>query len=119
MGKKMDAPLIDGGLTAISGCTLLSICSAEPANKAAVAGLTLASVVINGTDFAIANGDTSGRKVTVAQQTDMSITASGTGNHVVIDNGTDLHVTTCTNQVLTSGGTVTAPAYDHEIAAPV
>jgi len=119
MAKKMDAPLIDGGLTAISGCTTLSICSAEPVNRAGIAALTLASVAITGVDFTIANGDTSGRKVTVAQQIDMAISTSGTGNHVAIDDGVNMHVTTCTPQVLTNGGTVTAPAYDHEIAAPV
>jgi len=119
MAKKMDDPFIDGGLLAIDNCTLLSICSAEPANKAGVAALTLASVAVTGADFTIANGDTSGRKVTVAQQTDMTISTSGTGNHVVIDDGTNILVTTCTPQVLTSGGTVTAPAWDHEIADPV
>jgi len=119
MGKKMDDAFIDGGLLAIDNCTLMSVCSAEPLNKAGVAAVTLASVALTGVDFTIANGDASGRKVTVAQQTDISIAASGTGNHVVIDDGTNIMVTTCNAQSLTIGGTVTVPAFDHEIADPI
>lgn len=119
MVKKADNPFIDGGLDAIALCTLLSVCSAEPANKAAVAGLTLASVALTGGDFVKADGDTNGRKVTVQQQLDMAISASGDANHVVIDNGADIYVTTCTTQTLTNGGTVTVPAWDIEISDPV
>ena len=118
MAKKMDDAFIDGGLLAIDNCTLMTVCSAEPLNKAGVAAVALASVAITGVDFTIANGDTSGRKVTVAQQTDIAITATGTANHVVIDDGTNILVTTCNAQSLTSGGTVTVPAFDHEIGDP-
>jgi hypothetical protein len=70
-------------------------------------------------DYTIADGDTNGRKLTVLQQTAMSITASGTANHIVLDDGTTLlYVTTATAQALTSGGTVTVPAWDIEIADP-
>ncbi len=119
MAKAASDGFIDGGLDAIDGSTTLSVCSAEPANQAAIAGLALATVVIDGSDFTKANGDVSGRKVTVGQQTDVSISASGTANHVVIDDGTDFYATTCTSQALTSGGTVTVPAWDIEIADPV
>lgn len=119
MGKRADTAFLDPILDKIATCTLLSICSAEPANKAAVAGLTLASVVIAGVDFTKAAGDVSGRKVTVAQQAAMSIVASGSATHVVMDDATDLYITTCTSQLLTFGGTVTNPAFDVEIAASV
>lgn len=118
MAKAADDAFIDGGLDAIDGCILLSVCSAQPANKAGVAAVTLASVAIDAGDFTKANGDTSGRKLTVAQQTDISISTGGTANHVVIDDGTNIFVTTCTSQVLTGGGTVTVPAWDIEIGDP-
>jgi len=118
MAKAVDDLLLDGGLDAIDGCTLLSVCSAQPANKAGVAAVTLASVAISGVDFTKANGDTSGRKLTVAQQAALSITSTGTATHIVIDNGTSIYVTTCTSQALTSGGTVTVPAWDIEFADP-
>jgi hypothetical protein len=119
MAKKADDTFIDGGPDAIALCTSLNICSAEPANFAGIAAVSLASVVIDGTDFTIANGDTSGRKVTVAQQAGMTISGTGDATHIVIDNGTDIYVTTCTTQALVSGGSVTCPAFDIEIADPV
>lgn len=119
MAKAASDGFIDGGLNAIDGSTALTVTSAQPANQAGIAAVALASVVIDGSDFTKANGDTSGRKVTVAQQTDISISSSGTATHVVIDDGTDIYVTTCTSQALTSGGTVTVPAWDIEIADPV
>ena len=119
MGKLATDGFIDGGLNAIDGCTQLSVCSAEPTSIANIETVSLADVVIDGTDFTKANGDTSGRKVTVAQQSDITIDTTGTATHVVIDDGTDYYVTTCTSQALTSGGTVTVPAWDIEIADPV
>jgi hypothetical protein len=119
MAKAASDGFIDGGLTAIGTSTTLTVTSAQPANQAGIAAVALASVVTTAPDYVIANGDTSGRKTTVQQQTDISISATGTATHVVVDNGTDIFVTTCTSQALTSGGTVTVPAYDIEISDPV
>lgn len=118
MGKMADDAFIDGGLDAIDGCTLMSVTSAEPANKAAVSAVALATHTLTSGDFTKAAGDTNGRKLTIAQQADISITSTGTATHVVIDDGTSIFVTTCTSQSLTSGGTVTVPAWDIEISDP-
>jgi hypothetical protein len=113
---------MDAMLQLIDNADTLTICSAQPANVAGIAAVRLAEVALtpgdgNG-DFTIANGDTSGRKLTTAQQSAMSITASGDATHVVLDDGTNLYVTTCTSQTLTAGGTVTCPAFDIEVADP-
>jgi hypothetical protein len=72
-----------------------------------------------GGDFTKANGDTNGRKVTVAQKSAVPIDASGTATHVAICDGSNvLLVTTCTSQALTSGGTVTIPTFKCETADP-
>ena len=118
MGKAATDGFIDGGLDAIDGSTRLTVQPSEPTSITDINNNLLATVVIDGTDFTKANGDVSGRKLTVAQQASMSISASGTATHVVIDDGTDFYVTTCTSQALTSGGTVTVPAWDIEIADP-
>lgn len=123
MAKAANDVFIDGGLLRIDDCVTLTVCTAQPANFAGIAAVALAAVTLtagdgNG-DYTIANGDTSGRKLTVTQQTAISITASGTATHVVLDDGVDIYVTTCTSQALTSGGTVTVPAWDIEIADPV
>lgn len=123
MGKAAPDTTLDPVLTKIATATRLCVCSAEPANFAGIAAVLLASVAVTpgdgAGDFTIANGDVSGRKVTVAQQTAMAIAASGTATHIVLDDGAILtFVTTCTAQALTSGGTVTSPAWDVEIADP-
>lgn len=82
---------------------------------------SLAQVSLSGGDFTKANGDTSGRKTTVAAKTGLSIHTSGTANHIAtLDDGTKAlrDVTTCTSQALTSGGTVDTSSWKHEIADP-
>ena len=71
-------------------------------------------------DYTVQDGDTNGRRLTVAQQADISVTATGTARHIVLSDGgsppTLYLVTTCTEQSLTSGNTVTVPTFDDEIA---
>lgn len=104
----------------------INLCSAEPSTYAeAHATLMLAQhtlVVGDGNgDYAIADGDTSGRKITVAQQNDVPITNTGTANHAaIVKTSTQelLMVTTCTPQVLTALGTVTIPSFKGEVGDP-
>lgn len=120
MPKAISTLVLDGALDVIATATRMTVCSAEPANFAGIAAVQLADEVLTGGDFTKAAGDTNGRKITVAQQADVPIDASGTATHVCLDDGVNLLlVTTCASQVLTSGGTVTVPAFDDEIADPV
>lgn len=83
------------------------------------ANATLGSIAVDGTDFTLADGDVSGRKVTIAAQTGIAITLSGTANHVaVIDtvNKRLLHVTTMPGQAVTAGNTANTAAWDAEFA---
>ena len=121
MGKSVANSVIDGALAVIATATRLDVTS----DSSTPTGLTnsLAHVTLtagNGNgSYTIADGDASGRKVTIAQQSDISVTASGTANHIVLSlTGTILLTTTCTAQVLTSGNTVTVPAFADEIASP-
>ena len=123
MAKKVHDDVLDAAWDKVATCTRQTITSAEPANFAGIAAVLLADNTLtagdgNG-DYTIANGDTSGRKITVAQQAAVPIDASGTATHINYDDGTTLlYTTTCTSQALTSGGTVTIPAHDFEIADP-
>lgn len=123
MGKAAPNSTLDALLAEIATAVTLTVCSAEPANFAGISSVALAEATLtagdgNG-DYTIADGDTDGRKVTVAQQADLPIDASGDATHIALDDGTDLiYVTTCTLQSLTSGGTVTVPAWDVEVADP-
>ena len=74
-------------------------------------------------DFTKANGDTSGRKVTISAQTGVLIDSSGTGTHIALIRTADstlIYVTTCTSQAVTANGsnTVNMPAWDVELADP-
>lgn len=123
MAKMIADAVMDAALTKIATCTKQTVCSAQPANFAGIAAVALASKTLtagagNGA-WTIADGDTSGRKVTIAAQNGVPITASGTATHIAYDDGTTLlWVTTCTSQALVSGGTVDIPAHKHEIADP-
>lgn len=119
---------LDALLAVIATCTRLDVVSALPTQYSSGGGtgvldLTLANVALtagdgNG-DWVIANGDSSGRKITCAQQDDLSITGNGTATHLahsVSGSTTLIWVSTVTSQALTSGGTVTTPAHKHELA---
>lgn len=126
MAKSINDTVLDGALDVIATGTEITVCSAQPTTYAeAHTTYMLANHVLtpgdgNG-DFTISDGDASGRKVRVTQQADITITNSGTATHVAITvtgTSTLLLVTTCTSQALTSGNTVTIPAFDDEIADP-
>jgi hypothetical protein len=109
---------------------LITVCTAQPATYADATTLydggantnyRLADVVVDISAVLLANGDTSGRKLTVPQQADIPVDATGTATHIALCNSTNtalLYVTTCTSQSLSSGGTVTIPAFDVELADP-
>jgi hypothetical protein len=113
---------MDAMLDLIATADTMTVCSGQPANVAGISAVALADATLtpgdgNG-DFTVGNGDTNGRKLTVAAQSNVDIDTSGTATHVVIDDGTNLYITTCSSQALTSGGTVTVPAVDIEVADP-
>lgn len=97
------------------------VCSTQPTTYAeATSTYNLATKTgLTSTAITLANGDTNGRKMTMASQTTLSVTASGTAAHVALvgsSGSTLLLVTTCTTQALTTGNTVNVPAFDDEIA---
>lgn len=124
MAKFANDSVMNAALAVIAQGTVLTVCSSQPTTRTeAVTTYKLADVTLtagdgNG-DFTIADGDTSGRKVTVAQQSSIPIDTSGTATHIAICDASNLlFVTTCTSQALTAGGTVTTPAFDDEIGDP-
>ena len=115
MAKNVPDGIIDLMLDQAEG-TNIHICSAQPANYAGIAAVMLAQAVIVGA-YTAAAGDVSGRKNTLPAQTGITITNSGTANHVVVSDGTSIlyMITTCTSQALVAAGTVDTNAIAHEI----
>ena len=113
MGKFAPDAVLDTLLDKVSTGTILTICSDEPTTYTeAVSTYKLADVVIDSGDFSKADGDTGGRKLTVAQQDDVPVDSSGTATHVAICDGSNLlYVTTCASQIITAGNTATIPAW--------
>lgn len=121
MPKTVHDNVLDGASDVLDQADIMTVCSAQPTTRTeAITTFKLADVaVVPNTDFTKANGDTSGRKVTVAAKSAVPVDTSGTALFVALCDATRLlYVTTCTSQALTSGNTVNFPAWDIEIADP-
>lgn len=119
MGKWQNDLVLDAMLDYLkNNATLLTVCSTQPTTYTeASSTYKLADVAIDSTDFSHANGDTNGRKTTIAQQATITVDSNGTAQHIALCTGSALlYVTTCNSQVLTAGNTVTVPAWDVEVA---
>jgi hypothetical protein len=112
--------VLDSALGIIDGSNLMIACSSQPTTRTeAVTTYALADVAMAGGDYTIANGTTSGRKVTMGAKSAVTVDTSGTATHVALCDGTDLlYVTTCTSQALTATNTMNFPAWVIEIADP-
>lgn len=122
MAKYADPAFYDAAFNTFktaTGTVTQTLTSAQPANFAGIAAVKLASVTLDKTnDITLANGDVSGRKMTIAAKSAVPVTASGTATHVVIDNGTTIFVTTTASTAVASGGTVDIGTWKDEIQAP-
>lgn len=123
MAKTVHSDVLDGALNILkNNVTRMTACSAQPTTYTeANATYALANVTLASGDFTLAAGDTSGRKVTVAAKTGVSVSSSGTVTHVAlldVTNSKLLLVTTTTSQGVSSGGTVDFGSWKDEIATP-
>jgi hypothetical protein len=123
MAKFANDDVMDAALNLVkSNATRMVACTGQPATYAeANTTMKLAEVTMASADFTLANGATSGRRITVAAKSAVPITATGTANHVAlldVANSRLLYVTTAPGQALTSGATVAIGAWDIEISDP-
>ena len=121
MGKRTEDIVLDAALNYLkTNGAKLCVCSSEPTTyAAATTTYKLASVAINSTDFTGPADDTSGRKITVTAQSSISVTASGSAQHIALVTASALmNVTTCSTQSLTASNAVSVPAWETAIADP-
>jgi hypothetical protein len=84
MAKYIPDAVIDASLNDIKdNADKLHICVGEPADYADVASHAKGEVALTSSDFTIADGDLSGRKITVASKS-VTPTADGTIDHIVL-----------------------------------
>jgi hypothetical protein len=123
MAKLVDNAVLDGALNVIkNNATQISVCATQPTNYTEAISTNMLALKsdVTGTDFTVGDGDTNGRKVAVAQFASISVTNSGTADHIALCGAASVlyYVTTCTGQALTAGNTVTIPTWDVELADP-
>lgn len=120
MAKWANDSVLDALLDKVATSTQLLVCSTQPTTRANALSSALASVTVSSGDFSKADGDPDGRTLTIAQKANLDVTASGTGNHIALVDGSSLlYVTTVTNpQSLTSGNTVTVQSWNVRIGDP-
>ena len=123
MTKLLADAVFDAALNLIKNNSVrAALCSAAPANYAGIAAVELGEVTISTADFTgPANGDTSGRKLTIDALTGIAITATGTATHLALhDNSAVLYAVTelTASQAVTNGNTASTTAADIEIQDP-
>lgn len=84
----------DASLDKLATANAVHACTAEPANHAGIAAVSVGSYTItagdgNG-DWTIANGDTNGRKITLGAQSGNNGTGTGAANVMAFTDGTTL-----------------------------
>ena len=120
MTKLVDDSVLDAALDRFATATVMHACSAAPANQAGIAAVSLADTPMSGADFTNSNGDVSGRKVTVAAKSGVTVDNNGTADHVALSDGTTLLGVTeiPSPQVLTAGNTLNYQSWAKEIRDP-
>ena len=123
MAKELHNDVLDAALAEVATCTNLSFCSSQPVDYSGIAAVKLLGTTLTagdgGGDYTIADGNVSGRKVTVSAQTGMVPTGDGTVTYAVLDDGITLLVaTTVTPQAVTTAQTWDSPAFTVEIGDP-
>lgn len=127
MARSLHNDVLDAALAEIAEGNLLTLCNAEPTTYTeATSTFKLADVSLTtgfgGGDFGNpADGSPSGRKMTVAAQTGVTIDSSGTVTHVAIcDSGGSrlLAVTTSVSLAVVAAASQDVPAFDFTILDP-
>lgn len=128
MARSLHNDVLDAALAEIAEGNLLTLCSAEPttytegSSTFKLADVTLTAGFGNGDFGNPANGTVSGRKMTIAAQTGVTVDSTGTVTHLAIldSSGSRLLAVTVTNSFgVTAAGTVDVPAFDIEIRDPI
>lgn len=118
MAVQSSDAVLDGTLDIIATADEVYLCAGEQTTRANAITNALAPAVTltpgdgNG-DFVIANGDTSGRKLTLGAQV-FAVDTGGTADHIVLCTaaGAWLHTATVTSRVVADGDTANYPATD-------
>ena len=115
--------LVLDGLAGATGCTVCTASLSTPPTYAQASdSCALTDVItLSPSDFTTSDGAVSGRKLTIGEKVDQTVSASGTATHVCLldtANSKVLYVVPITAQPLVSGNTVTIPTWNIELRDP-
>jgi len=124
MSKWISDDALDTYLNCIrSNCDKMIICSQQPTTYTEATttyALATADMTVN-TDYTLANGTASGRKITTAVKSNITPTGTGGGNHVAFcqSGASKLWlVTNCSEQNIVAGNPINIPAFTYEALDP-
>ena len=121
MSKFCSNAVFDTALAKISTATRMVALNGQPATYAAADAGRLSEAATVPADFTVANGDVSGRKVTIAAKSGLAVIVAGTVDNIALldpVSSTLLYVTTCPAQAIVAGGTVSLASWQVEINQP-
>lgn len=121
MAKKTSSGVKDGLLGYVStNVERLVVTSAEPANHAGVAAVTLGDIAFTSANITGPTDNGTAREQSYNAMSAINVDASGNATHVCLvkDSATAelLVVTTCPTQAVTSGNTMNTAAFIHAVA---
>ncbi len=120
--KSVHDDVLDAALNIVkNNAVTLCLCSAQPLTRTeAFTTYELAKKTITSSDYTgPADGDVSGRKLTVNAETNVTVDNSGTATHVaLVDTTRLLYVTTCTSKAVVAADLVNFPAWTITISDP-
>lgn len=118
MAKKAPQEVLDAPLDVIADSDAMFLCSAEPTSYSeASSTYALAEASMSSGDFSKGAGDVSGRKITIGAKSNIDVDASGDATHVVLVKKSDSkirYITTCEEQAVTEGNTVSIQSWKVE-----
>lgn len=108
--------------------TTVTLCAGAPTtlsdattNLGTGSGKKLADVTVDSSDWSIAAGSPDGRTITFAQQTGVTVDASGTADHLAVVDGSRLLLVLplASSVALTQNNTTTINSFSYRIPVPV
>jgi hypothetical protein len=128
MGKIVGDNAMDASFYYIKGTNLdaardetivMYVCSGTPTDRASVLTNALASVILLDTDFTFSDGIADGRRMIIAEQTDVPVSVNGTASHIALIDTTQLLLQTIVPATpIFASGTITIAAFSHVMRDP-
>lgn len=123
MGKYCSTLVLDAALNYIkNNAAQICACTTQPTSytQAAYTYVTAKAAISSASFQGPGDGDVSGRKIRFYGESDISVTGSGTIQHIAIVSGSALlYVTTTSDKAVTTGDEIDIPEFNIEFRDPL